>query len=174
MLKFYSLFIILISCIASAQPPKMELGAGGFDPIDVSIPATKPEKLVSLTKTWALERQRRRIDQDKGYDFTDVTDNTITVTGFKKNAFYYTNLGEQFEHRIQYTMKFTFYENRYTLLFTVTQIYTDNNTPVQSSLTDYFKSDGTLKEGYTNLDISLETTVNAIVQSHYEALMNFR
>ena len=174
MLKLYSLFIILICGIASAQPPEMKLSEGGFEPIDVSIPATKPEKLVSVTKTWALERQRRKIDQDKGYDFTNVTDNTITITGFKKNAFYYTNLGEQFEHRIQYTMKFTFYENRYTLIFTVTQIYTDNNTPVQSSLPDYFKSDGTLKEGYTNLDISLETTVNAIVQSHYEALMNFR
>ena len=174
MLKPYILFIILISGIASAQPPKIELSEGGFEPIDVTIPASKPEKLVSITKTWALERERRRIDQDKGYDFTNVTDNTITVTGFKKNAFYYTNLGVQYEHRIQYSMKFTFYENRYTLLFTVNQIYTDNDTPVQSSLSDYFKSDGTRKEGYTNLNISLESTVNAIVKSHYEALINFR
>jgi len=174
MLKLYSIIFLLAFGIAGAQAPEMKLSAGGFEPVDVSIPATKPEKLVAITKTWALERERRRIDQDKGYDFTNVTENTITVTGFKKNAFYYTNLGEQFEHRIQYTMKFTFYENRYTLLFTITQIYTDNNTPVQSTLADYFKGDGTLKEGFTNLDKSLQSTVNSIVQSHYEALINYR
>jgi len=172
--KLYSLFCLLVFGFTSAQPPKMILNAGGFKAIDVSIPATKPEKLVSLTKTWATERERRRIDQDKGYDFTDVTNNTITVTGFKKNAFYYTNLGEQFEHRIEYTMKLTFYENHYTLAFNVTQIYIDNNVPVQSTLADYFKGDGTLKEGYTNLDTSLEATVNTIVQSHYDTLMNYR
>lgn len=174
MLKICCALLFFISGIAFAQPPEMKLGAGGFNPIDVNIPATKAEKLVSLTKTWALERERRNTDKDKGYDFTNMSDNTITLTGFKKNAFYYNNLGEQFEHRIQYTMKFTFYEDRYNLVFTVTQIYTDNNVPVQSSLSDYFTGEGTLKEGYTNLDTSLETTVNNIVQSHYETLMNFR
>jgi len=174
MLTRYSFLLIFISLVAYAQPPKLKLGPGGFDAIDVKIPTSKPEKLVSVTKTWAVERDRRNIDQEKGYDFTDVSDNTITVTGFKKNAFFYNSLGEQFEHRIQYTMKFTFYENRYTMLFTVTQIYTDNNVPVQSALPDYFTGDGILKEGYRNLDTSLENTVNNLVQSHYDALINFR
>jgi hypothetical protein len=174
MLKLYSLLLVLTFSIANAQPPKMKLGPGGFEAITVTIPATIPEKLVSVTKTWATERERRSMDQDKGYDFTNVSDNTITVSGFKKNAFYYSDRGEQFEHRIRYTMEFVFYDNRYTLKFNVVEIYTDNDVPVQSTLSDYFTGDGTLKEGYRDLNTTLETTVNNMVQSHYDTLINFR
>lgn len=174
MLKLHNLFFLLTFGIALAQPPKMKLTPGGFEPITVSIPSTKTDKLVSLTQTWVVERDRRSTDPNKKYDITNVSNNTITVTSFQKNAFYYTDRGEEFEHRIQYTMKFTFYENRYDLTFNIDQIYTDNNVPLKSGISDFFKNDDTLKEGYTDLDTSLERTVNEIVLSHYNALINYR
>lgn len=174
MIKLYSLLCFLAFGVASAQPPAMKLGQGGYEPIEVTIPATSADKFIELTKSWALERERRSPDRGKGSDITGVTGSTITVSGYKRNAFFYRNLGETFEHRIDYAMKITFSENSYNLTFNVTQIYTDSDVPVKSGITDYFTSDGKLKDGYTDLDTSLNTTVNEMVQSHYNFILNHR
>jgi len=174
MAKLYSLLCFLAFSISYAQPPVMKLSQGGYEPVEVSIPATGNDKLIELTKSWALERERRDPDRGKRSDITEVTDNSITVSGYRRNAFFYRNLGETFEHRIDYSIKLIFKENSYTLAFTVTQIYTDSDVAVKSGLADYFTPDGTLKEGYTALDTSLNKTVNEMVQSHYNFIINHR
>jgi len=173
MLKLYA-FLLLFTTLAMAQPPKLELTPRGFEPIEVSIPATQNEKLIEVTKAWALEYNNRGLKEDRGYDASDVTENSITISAFKKNAFYYRERGEAFEHRIRYSMKITFSQNRYTLAFTVNDIYGDSNSLLEYKLPDYFTSEGKLKEGYTGLDTSLEETVNNIVKSHYNFILNFR
>ena len=162
--------LLLIGAMAAAQPKLMQLQPYGFEPIEVAIPATPNEKLVEVTNSWAQEYNRR----EDGADITEVTANSITISAFKKNGFFYRNRGEAFEHRIRYTMKFTFYENGYNLVFTVNDIYVDNNVLLEYKLPDYFNSEGKLKEGYENIKPSLENTVNAIVQSHYDFLIHFR
>jgi hypothetical protein len=174
MIKLHSLFCFLAFGIANAQPPAMKLSQSGYETITVTIPATPNEKLIELTKSWALERERSSPDRGKGTDITGVSGNTITVSGYKRNAFLYRNLGETFEHRIDYNIKLVFKENSYNLVFAVTQIYTDSDVPVKSGIADYFTSDGTLKEGYTELDTSLNNTVNDMVQSHYNFILNHR
>lgn len=173
-MKIYSLLFFLAFHFGYAQPPVVKLTQGGYAPMDISIPATSNEKLVELTRAWAIERERSSPDRGKGTDVTGVTGNTITVSGYKRNAFLYRNLGETFDHRIDYTIKFIFKENTYNLTFVVNQIYTDSDVPVKSGIADYFTSDGTLKEGYTGLDTSLNTTVNDMIQSHYNYVLNHR
>lgn len=157
-----------------AQPVTMKLSQSGYEPIDISIPSTPNDKLIELTKSWAVERERRNPDFGKRSDITGVTENSITVSGYKKNAFFYRNLGETFIHQIDYAIKIVFKENSYNLTFTVTQIYTDSDVPVKYNIADYFTSNGTLKEGYKELDTSLNKTVNEMVLSHYNFIVNHR
>ncbi|MGQ2982535.1 hypothetical protein [Flavobacterium sp.] len=166
----YRLIFLFLSAAALAQPPKMELNPNGFDAIDVSIPATPNEKLIEITKAWATKANQR----EKGADVTDVTANSLTVSAYKRDAFFYRDRGETHSHRIRYSMKITFYENRYTVAFTVNDIYMDGDKLVTYKLPDYFTSEGKLKEGYTDLEQSLERTVNDLVTSHYNFIINFR
>lgn len=166
----YRLFLFLISFTALAQPPKMELKPYGFDPIDVALPDTPNDKLIEVTKAWAYEFNKR----EQQVDITDVTANSMTVSAYKRNGFYYRSRGEAHEHKIRYTMKIAFYGSRYTLAFTVEDIYADGDALIDYKLPDYFTSAGNLKEGYTDLRESLERTVNDIVTSHYNFMINFR
>ncbi|MNK06552.1 hypothetical protein D3C87_244510 [compost metagenome] len=162
------ILFLSITGVLIAQPPTMELNPNGFDPITVSIPEIRTERLIDATKTWAPDFNQRQ----KGYDITDVTSNSLTISAFKKNAFFYRNLGERFQYTIKYSMKITFYNGSYTLLFTVTDIYADDDKLVSYKIPDYFTASGQLKDGYSDLKPSLEKTVNNIVTSHYNYIIN--
>ncbi|ALM48365.1 hypothetical protein AMR72_05285 [Flavobacterium psychrophilum] len=169
MRKLLSLLFILFGLSVYAQP-KLELTPRGFDPVEVTIPSIPPEKFIELSKSWTTEYNRRL----KGADVTNVTDSSLTISAFKKNAFFFRNRGEMFEYTINYSMKITFSNQSYTLQFIVNDIYTDDDTLVKYKLPDYFNSSGELKEGYADLKPSLERTVNSIVASHYNFIANFK
>lgn len=169
-----SKLLLTFSCIfffglSMAQPPAMELKQNGFDAVTVSFPSTPAEKLIELTQNWAFEFNRK----ESGFDVTNVTTNTITVTANKKNAFFYRERGEAFDHDIRYEMQLAFNNNNYTLNFVVTEIYF-NGKRIEYTIPDYFTANGRLKEGYEEIERSLEATVNNIVKSHYNYIMNFR
>jgi hypothetical protein len=157
-----------------AQPPRMELTPNGFDPIEVTIPSTPNEKLIEVTKAWAAEYNKVGRLGDRGYDAIDVTANSITISAFKKNAFYYRERGESFEHKINYSMKITFNQSSYTVAFKVNRIYGDSDVELEYNIPNYFTSAGKLKEGYTGLEESLEVTVNTIVTDHYNFIKNYK
>lgn len=152
-----------------AQPPRLELRPGGFDAIDVPLPDVNAEKMLELTQNWAAEFNRR----EDGFDVTNLTANTITITANKENAFYYRDRGQAFDHEIRYEMQITFDNNSYAVNFVVNEIY-QNNKRIEYTLPDYFTRNGRLKEGYEEIEKSLEATANNIVQSHYNFLVNFR
>ena len=174
MLKKYALLCFLAYTVTYAQPPELKLTASGFDSIEVPLPATKNDKLIDVTKAWAMEYNHGAAGSGQNYDVTNVTSNTITISSFKRSAFSYHNRGEEFYFKIRYTMKIAFYGSRYTISFAIPEIYGQNNEPIKYTLPDYFTSKGTLKEGYDGLDASLEDTVNGIVLSHYNFLINYR
>lgn len=166
----FKILLFLTTAFATAQPPRMELTPAGFAPITVDIPQTMPEKLVDLTNNWAYEYNLRQ----GGYDATNVTENTITITSNRENAFFYRERGEAFDHEIRYEMHFTFNDGgSYTLNFVIIEIYSRDKL-IDYNIPDYFTSEGRLKEGYEELEPSLETTVNNIVRSHYNYIINFR
>lgn len=163
--------LFCLSCfISTAQPPRLELTPGGFEPVTVQIPATPAEKLIELSKNWAAETNKRR----RGYDITNVTANTVTVSAYKRNAFYYRNRGESYDFRIRYDMAFTFNNDSYAVAFRVVDIYAKDDNVQKTGLGNYFTSDGRLKEGFEEVEPSLEATVNSLVNSHYNFLINFR
>ncbi|MXN91920.1 hypothetical protein GR160_11865 [Flavobacterium sp. Sd200] len=174
MSKIFCLLCFLSAVLANAQLPEMKVSKSGFEPVVVSIPTTSNEKLTELTKAWLQEIVHNNPDRGKGYEVSGVTENSATVTGYKRNAFFYRSLGETYNHNIDYTMQLVFRQNSYDVTFTVNQIYTDNNVAVKSALADYFTNSGGLKEGYYGLDASLNKTVNALVQSHYDFILSHR
>jgi len=162
------LFILPFACIY-AQPPAMELQQNGFEPVVISFPPTPAEKMIEQTQRWAFEFNRR----EQGFDASNISSNTITITAYKKNGFFYRDRGEAFDHDIRYEMRLTFNDGSYTLNFVIKEIY-HNGKRIDYTIPDYFTSSGTLKEGYQELERSLEATVNTIVKSHYNYLLNFR
>lgn len=160
--------ILLITCFLNAQPPQLKLTSGGFEPVKVSIPQTPNDKLVELTKQWAAEANR-----NYDVDITDVTANSMTVSSFRNKGFYYRSKGETYRHKIRYEMRFSFSGDFYTVTFSVPEIYNDDIL-LKYTLPDYFDSKGNIKEGYTDLQPSIENTANTIVNSHYNFIVNFR
>lgn len=169
MRKSLLILCLFIAGVAIAQP-QMVLMPYGFDPVEVQIPSIAPEKFIELSKSWAAEFNRNQ----KGYDASDVTSNSLTISAYKKNAFFYRNLGDTFQYTIRYTMKLTVYDTYYKLAFTITDIYADDNVLINYKIPDYFTSSGQLKDGYSDIKPSLEKTVNYIVASHYNAIANYR
>lgn len=170
MIKSLSLLCLFAITAVNAQPPILELTPRGFEPTQAEIPATPNEKLIEVSRAWATEVNRRQ----KGFDITEVTDNAMTISAFRKNAFFIRNKGEMFEYAIRYSMKLNFNTTSYTMQFIVTDIYTDVDVLVKYKLPDYFTSDGKLKEGYDNLKPSLERTVNELAISYHNFIVNFR
>lgn len=157
-----------IAVTAFAQPPKVELSPSGFPRVDVSIPDTKNEKLIELSKSWALETYKRG-----GYDVTDVTENSMVISAIEKRAFFYRNKGEGYDHDINFEMRLSFYGNRYSVQLFVKQIFADG-VKIEYTIPDYFTSEGKLKEGYNDVKPSLENTANRILKSHYNFITNYR
>jgi hypothetical protein len=153
-----------------AQPPEMEVTRGQFTAFTVSMPAMPQEKFIEINKAWAHGFTRRSGD----FDASNVTGSSITISALKRNAFRYQNVGETVEVKIRYSLEITFTGNSYTLKFVVNDLYGDNDTLLDYKLPDYYKADGTLKDGYDGLESSLEDTVNEIVQSHYDYIVNYR
>lgn len=166
--------LLLICCLiitgtAIAQP-QMVLMPYGFDPVEVQIPAISQEKFIELSRSWAAEFNRNQ----KSYDVSDVKSNSLTITAFKRNAFFYRNLGETFQYTIRYTMELSLFDSYYKLIFTITDIYANDDVLINYKIPDYFSSSGQLKDGYSDLKPSLEKTVNYIVASHYNTIANYR
>ncbi|PZR21506.1 MAG: hypothetical protein DI539_07815 [Flavobacterium psychrophilum] len=170
MQKILTLLCFFIASIGYSQAPALELTSKGFDPVEGSIPTTASEKLIELSKMWAADTNLRI----KGYDASNVTSNSMVITAFRKNAFFLRNKGETFNYNINYSMKLSFHGNYYTLHFVVNDIYTDDDVIVKYKLPDYFDADGDLKDGYDTLKPSLERSVNDLVTSYHNFLVNYR
>jgi len=169
----YRLLVILFvisAGMAYGQPPEMEVTRNGFSPITMRVPAMAADKFVEVTKAWAGSFTNR----EGGYDAKNITGNTITISALKRNAMRYQNVGQTVENKIRYNLEITFTATSYTVRFVVVDIYGDNDTLLDYRLPDYYKSDGTLKDGYRGLDTSLETTANNIVQSYHDFIINYR
>jgi len=166
----YAIVIILDTYTGWAQPQKAQVSQGVVEPFSSTMPEMKPERFIDITKAWA----HAYTSAGGGYDANDITGNTITISAFKRNAFSYQNTGETVENKIRYSLVISFTANSYTLKFVVSDIYGENDVLLKYKLPDYYKSDGTLKDGYDGLETSLRATIDDVVQSHYSYLANYK
>lgn len=163
-----SLLFVFTVLIAQAQV-KVELTPKGFEPNPIvgSLPQMTDEKFIEATQLWAQEFSQGEAD------ISEVTANSMTIDAFRDNAFFYRNLGETFYHKIKYRIKIFKEGNRYSLAFSVTEIYT-KKTLLKSSITDYLTADGKPKDGFQDVKPSIEKTVGIILDSYARYMSNFR
>lgn len=157
--------MILLAIAANAQI-KIELTPTGFPVINIAKPQKPIEKLMANAKAWPILFNR---NNEYGHDIYDVTENSLSIDAYRENAFYYRNRGEEYQHRIRYTIKVEFGDDIYSLTFLVKEIYYGNSL-TKLSVADFFAPDGRLKEDYEEVKPSLEYSANSIVNSFAQYL----
>lgn len=131
----------------------------GFTPIEFATPNKPSDKLLQSAKSWASYYNK------KGYDVYDVTENSLSIDGFKENAYFYRNLGETYDYHIRYTLKIVFgADKKSTVAFSVKEIYA-KDVLVKTTIADFFTPNGNLKEDFLEVKPSLENTAENIVNS---------
>lgn len=161
-------FILLFTTILSFGQSKSELLPNGtFPPVEETIKPMTSEKFLDGTELWIGEFSRGE------YDITELTANSLTIDAFRDNAFLYTNRGESFPHKVKYQLKIVKTGNKYSASFKVTEIHT-KKTILESSMSDYFTSEGKLKEGFEDVKPSMDRSVNIILGSFYRYISNYR
>lgn len=167
MMKLLPALALLFTLSITAQPAPANVSQRGVEAFTATMPAMQPGRFTELTKAWA------NAYTGGSYDATSVTGSSITISAVKRNAFRYRNTSETVENKISYSLVMEFTSNSYTLKFLVEDIYGDNDVLLKYRLPDFYKSNGELKDGYDGLEKSLEATINDIVQSHYDYLVNY-
>lgn len=154
--------LFLYAGVAWAQPP-FELTPNGFAPVTFTVPARDMLDRADRITRWAAKENR------KGHDVVRESDQSLRVEARRDNAFFYRDRGEEYAFRIDYVMTIGFTDDTCTVTFSVSDIY-GKGRPVQMQLSDYFLSDGRLKEDFRDVKPSLERTANALLRSLYDAL----
>lgn len=169
-MKLSVLIFLLGFGVLHAQLPQFELTPRGFEPVTASLPDIVPQKVAELSKAWVTELKRR----GQEYEVSNVSANSLTISGFKKNAFFYRERGETHQHKAKLVMKVDFTPTSITISLSVPEIYADNDVLLKYTLPNYYDASGKLKEGYNDLDTSLENTVNDITLNYYNFLINYK
>jgi hypothetical protein len=159
-MKHFFKIVLLFWIVVSSAQTKLELTPKGFPPLEIEMPSHPIHELIELSKLWAPYYNT------KGSDVFDVTENSLTIEARYENAYYYWNLGVQYNFDIKYSLKVVFGENqKYTLTFIVKEIYIDK-VVLKTTVADFFTSEGKLKEDYKDVKPSLEKTANRIINSY--------
>ena len=167
-MKNLYIYIFLFTATLSFAQSKSELLPNGtFPAVQENIKPMTDEKFLDGTNLWIGEFSRGE------YDITEVTENSLTIDAFRDNAFIYTNRGESFPHKVKYQLKISKSGTTYTANFRVTEIHT-KKVILESTMADYFTSEGKLKEGFEEVKPTMDRTVNIILGSFYRYISNYR
>lgn len=159
------LLLFFYSVIGLAQP-KMEMTPKGFPAVEITTPNKPNEKLIEAAKAWAATFNKN------GYDVYDVTRNSLKIDGLRRNAYFYRHLGETFTYNIKYTLEVIFRSDRtYSLVFSMKEAYA-KEALVKTTISDFYLPDGKLKEDFTDVKPSLESTADKIVKSFSDFIAN--
>lgn len=167
MKNLYSFILLFTSILSFGQSQSELLPNGTFPPVEENIKPMTNEKFLDGTRFWIGEFSRGE------YDITEVTENSLTIDAFRDNAFLYTNRGESFLYKVKYQLKIAKNGNKYTANFKVTEIHTRKSV-LESTMSQYFTSEGKLKEGFEEVKPSMDRTVNIILGSFYKYISNYR
>ncbi|NBL66030.1 hypothetical protein GV828_12550 [Flavobacterium sp. NST-5] len=160
-MKIFTTLLFFWSVSIAAQTT-VSLTPTGFspNPVTENIPLMSNEKFMDITRLWIEEFTRGT------GTVSELTTNSLTLDAYRDNAFYITNLGETFYYKVRYQLKIAKEGNTYSATFNVTQIQ-NTRSVLESSITNYFLPDGTMKEGFEEVKPSMEKTANIILGSYY-------
>ena len=145
--------------ICSAQAEQV-LTPQGFMPLEIKSPNKPLDQLLLASEAWAPYYNK------KGYDVSEVTENSLVIEARVENAYHTYNVGVKYNYDIKYRLKIVFGANKnYTLNISVKEIYIEN-VPLKTTTADFFTPDGNVKEDFKDAKPSLENAINKIVKSY--------
>lgn len=162
------LLLLIFSSVCFAQPT-VTLVNGTLPDVEAKIPEIESKKFINLTKAWVTEAKR----SGETLDVSNVSSGSLTISGYKHNAFNYRERGETHWHDAKVVMQVSFSSTTMTIKITLPELYTNRGKPIRYTLPDYFV-DGKLKDGYDGLQNSLEENLNRIVRSYYNFIVNYQ
>lgn len=160
-MKKYYLFLLLLAGSSVFAQFNLELTPQGFPSATIKRPRVPDDKLVEGVRNWVATYNEKN---EYGYDISEVSNLGMTIEAYKRNAFYYRNRGEVYQHRIRYRLTLEFSDETIKFQFSVREIYDQKNL-LQLQVSDFFLSDGRLKDDYRDAKPSLEKTANSIVNN---------
>ncbi|NUY81996.1 hypothetical protein HUK80_13915 [Flavobacterium sp. MAH-1] len=158
------LLLLLLAFSPIFSQIRMELTPQGFPSQVIAKPSVPSDKLIESVRNWVATYNEKN---EYGYDITEVSESGMTIDAYKRNAFFYRNKGEAYQHRIRYTMVLEFTPDNIKIKFAVKEIY-DQKKLLELAVADFFRPDGKLKADYLDAKPSLEKTVNGIVNNFAE------
>jgi len=169
MKKYIALLLIFCASPAFAQI-NLELTPQGFPSFTIARPKVPDDKLIESVRNWVATYNEKN---QYGYDVTEVSEAGMTIDAYKRNAFYYNNRGEIYQHRIRYTMRLEFSSDNIKTSFAVKEIYAHKNL-LELEVVDFFLPDGRLKDDYRDAKPSLEKTANLILNNFVDFMSRVR
>ncbi|RYZ83005.1 MAG: hypothetical protein EOP06_20725 [Proteobacteria bacterium] len=160
-MKNFLLLLLLIVGPASISQVTMELTPQGFASFTIPKPDVPAQRLEDRIRGWVSSYNEKN---EFGYDIYDVSEGGLSIDAHKRNAFFYRNKGEVFQHRIKYTMRIEYLETNIKVQFSVAEVYAKKNR-IELTVADLFAPDGRLKDDYLDAKPSLEKTASKIVNS---------
>lgn len=158
------LFALLI-CATGFTQTIAEMTPQGFLPVRFSSPNKPLEKLIDLSKTWANMNKH-------GADASNITENSLVITGFKPLAAYYYNVGVKYNYDLRYEITVVFNADKtYTLSFDAKEFYA-NEVLTKTKVPDFFTPEGKLKDDFRDVKPSLEVTVDRILKAYHNFISN--
>ncbi len=151
--------ILLLSFIFGQSQIFMDLTPKGFAEIKINKPKRPVEELIKTAKDWNYAN-----NFDKISTVYDVTATGLKIDAMRNNAFFYRSRGEKYVYQIKYTLVVEFMPETYTVKFLVPEIYGKEKL-TENKISDYFTSEGKVKQDFENVKPSLEKTANTIVNS---------
>ncbi len=162
------LALCLLMSFSALCQPSATVTSGRVNTASGTLPGIESKKLIDLTKSWITEVQR----SGGQFEISNVSDGSFTLSGYKKNAFYYRDRGETHWQDAKLVFNVSYTANAIEIKPTVPEIYNPGGTPITYTLPDYFY-DGKLKEGYDGLIPSLEKSINSVITSYYNFIVNY-
>lgn len=159
-MKRYFTLLFVLSLTTCWSQEVSEMTPNGFGPMHFPTPAKANEKLIEASKSWAATYNK------DGYDVTEVTENSLTVSALKKYACHYWHLGVRYDFNIRYTLKITFENDNTTKIVFNTKEFYANNVLTKTTIPDFFAADGKLKDDFKDVKPTLEATVDRMVKSY--------
>ncbi len=160
--------ILLLWCSLCFAQPKVVIDNGTIPDVDLGIPNVDAKKITDLTKAWVTEVQR----SGETLEVSNISSGGLTISGYKRNAFYYRDRGETHWQDAKVVMQVTFSNTAMSIKITLPELYTNQGKPIKYTLPDYY-ANGKLKDGYEGLESSLQDNLEKIVRSYYNFIINY-
>lgn len=159
MTLFLKIAVFFFVSVCAAQTD-VELTPQGFATLELKTPNKPVDKLIQSSKSWAAYFNK------KGYDVSEVTENSIIIQAKILNAYYTYNVGVKYNYDIEYLLKIEFQSTKtYTVSISVKEIYTEN-IALKTTVANFFTSDGKVKNDFKDAKPSLENSINKVLKSY--------